>query len=138
MTHQQINEMVAINYHGAINVASAAREHLIRSRGALINFTSSSYTRGRAYYAIYSSTKSAIVNLTQALAEEWHNDGIRVHCINPERTKTPMRTANFGIEDPLTLLDPDDVARTTLTAISANSTGLIIDVRRTSIPGGLN
>lgn len=138
MTHQQINEMVAINYHGAINVASAAREHLMRSRGALINFTSSSYTRGRAYYAIYSSTKCAIVNLTQALAEEWHGDGIRVHCINPERTNTPMRTSNFGIEDPLTLLDPEVVARATLTAISTHSTGLVIDVRRATAPNSLN
>ena len=33
-----------------------------------------------------------VVNLTQALADEWSGDGVRVNCINPERTGTPMRT----------------------------------------------
>src|SRR5690606_29814463 len=98
MSQKQISDVVATNYHGALNVAFASREYLLKSRGALINFTSSSYTRGRAYYAVYSSTKCAVVNLTQALAEEWHEDGIRVHCISPERTRTPMRTSNFGYE----------------------------------------
>lgn len=130
MSQEQINEVIGINYHGAINVAQAAHEYLIRSRGALINFTSSSYTRGRAYYAIYSSTKCAIVNFTQALAEEWHDDGIRVHCINPERTKTPMRVANFGQEDPLSLLEPHEVADVTLRSVVAETTGMIVDVRR--------
>ena len=35
-----------------------------QTRGHLLYFTSSSYTRGRADYALYSSTKSAVVNLT--------------------------------------------------------------------------
>ena len=34
-------------------------------------FTSSSYTRGRSGYSLYSSAKAAVVNLTQALADEW-------------------------------------------------------------------
>ncbi|WP_313531689.1 bifunctional cytidylyltransferase/SDR family oxidoreductase [Shinella sp.] len=130
MDEQQINEVIATNYHGAINVASASRNPLLKSRGVLINFTSSSYTRGRAFYAVYSSTKCAVVNLTQALAEEWHEDGIRVHCINPERTRTPMRTSNFGNEDPMSLLDPETVAYTTLRTVSVDGTGMIIDVRR--------
>ena len=72
----------------------------------LLNFTSSSYTRGRSYYALYSSSKAAIVNFTQAIAEEWTSDNIKVNCINPERTATPMRTSNFGVEPRDLLLDP--------------------------------
>ena len=130
MDEHQINEVIATNYLGAINVASASHNHLLSSRGVLINFASSSYTRGRAFYAVYSSTKCAVVNLTQALAEEWNDEGIRVHCVNPERTRTPMRTASFGQEDPLTLLDPEVVAQTALRAVSMDGTGMIIDVRR--------
>ena len=66
--------------------------------------SSSSYTRGRMNYSIYSSTKCATVNFVQALAEEWGGLGVRVNCVNPERTKTPMRTKNFGIEPEDTLL----------------------------------
>ena len=41
-----------------------------------------------------------IVNLTQALADEWASSGVRVNCVNPERTGTPMRTKAFSEEPP--------------------------------------
>ena len=50
---------------------------------------SSSYTRGRSGYSLYSSAKAAVVNLTQALADEWSGEGVKVNCVNPERTATP-------------------------------------------------
>jgi len=129
MRQEEIDLLIGTNYQGAVNVARAARAHLANSRGALINFTSSSYTRGRAQYAIYSSTKCAVVNLTQALAEEWSDEGIRVICINPERTNTPMREHNFGKEDPTTLLDPKLVANYALAAVTADCSGVVVDVR---------
>ncbi|MDR0215256.1 MAG: bifunctional cytidylyltransferase/SDR family oxidoreductase [Comamonas sp.] len=130
LTFEEITSLINVNYTGAVNVAIAAKKHLEKSSGMLLNFTSSSYTRGRAYYAIYSSTNAAIVNLTQALAEEWEADGVRVNCINPERTATPMRTANFGVEPAELLLDAKDVAVTSLKVLTSNRTGIIIDVRK--------
>lgn len=41
-----------------------------------------------------------------------------------------MRTINFGIEPAELLLDPRDVALTSLKVLGADSTGLIIDVRK--------
>ena len=96
----------------------------------LINFTSSSYTRGRANYSIYSSTKAAVVNLTQALADEWMPFDIKVNVINPERTATPMRTANFGNEDPATLLSSKEVAEFTLSAMSFDHTGQVYSIKK--------
>ncbi len=116
--------------HTLINIAMASKQYLKKSSGMLLNFTSSSYTRGRSYYALYSSSKAAIVNFTQAIAEEWSSENIKVNCINPERTATPMRTINFGIEPAELLLDPRDVALTSLKVLGADSTGLIIDVRK--------
>ena len=130
LTLDEITNLININYTGAVNVAIAAKQYLADASGMLLNFTSSSYTRGRAYYAIYSSTNAAIVNLTQALAEEWEADGVRVNCINPERTATPMRTANFGVEPPDLLLDAKDVAVTSLKVLTSDKTGIIIDVRK--------
>ena len=85
---------------------------------------------GRAFYSIYSSTKAAIVNFVQAVAQEWEADGIRINCINPERTKTPMRVKNFGIEPDDTLLTSEKVAEATLRTLLSDDTGLVIDVRR--------
>ena len=80
-------------------------------------------------YSIYSATKAAVVNLVQALAEEWSNDKIRINCINPERTKTPMRVRNFGNEPEGTLLDAASVADASLKTLISDLTGQVFDVR---------
>jgi 2-C-methyl-D-erythritol 4-phosphate cytidylyltransferase len=129
LSHQEILDLININYTGAVNVSIASKKYLSITNGMLLHFTSSSYTRGRANYAIYSSSNAAIVNLTQALSEEWSNT-IRVNCINPERTLTPMRITNFGIEPAETLLSPEVVARKCLDVLDSQSTGLIIDIKK--------
>lgn len=132
MDYDTILKAVQTNYMGTVNVALRSRPYLQRTRGKLIFFTSSSYTRGRAFYSIYSSTKAAIVNFVQAVAQEWDADGISINCINPERTKTPMRQQNFGIEPDETLLMPERVAEATLRTLLTDCTGQVIDVRRPS------
>jgi len=126
----EIEELMNVNYLGAINVARAAFPHLEASRGQLLFFTSSSFTRGRGHYALYTSSKAAVVNLTQALAEEWSDVGVRVNCMNPERTLTPMRVEAFGTEDPASLLGAEKVARKALETLVSTATGQVIDVRR--------
>ena len=81
-------------------------------------------------YSIYSSTKAAIVNLVQALSEEWSAQSIRINCINPERTKTPMRRKSFGIEPDESLLKPETVAIASINTLVSDLTGEVIDVRR--------
>lgn len=130
MNQSTIERSIDTNYLGMINVAKASFEFLKNTSGYLFFFTSSSYTRGRSNYSIYSSTKAATVNFTQAIAEEWIDFGIKVNCINPERTKTPMRIKNFGVEDPSTLLDSKIVAQASLNVLSTNLTGQVFDVRK--------
>lgn len=130
MDYATIQKAVQTNYMGTVNVALEAYPYLRKTEGKLIFFTSSSYTRGRAFYSIYSSTKAAIVNFVQAVAQEWDADGIKINCINPERTKTPMRQQNFGIEPDDTLLMPERVAEATLRTLVSDCTGQVIDVRR--------
>lgn len=121
---------IQVNYLAPVHVARAAYPYLKESKGHLLFFTSSSYTRGRENYATYSSTKAAVVNLTQALSEEWVAQEIKVNVINPERTATPMRSRAFGEEPPGTLLSAEDVASTSLDVLATDVTGFVIDVRR--------
>lgn len=130
MEDEKIDSIISTNYLGMVNVALASFPYLRATQGHLLFFTSSSYTRGRAFYSIYSSTKAAAVNFVQALAEEWDSEKIKVNCINPERTKTPMRTKNFGIEPEGTLLTAEQVATTTIKTLLADFTGQVIDVKK--------
>lgn len=126
---EEISQEVNTNLLGAINVAKASYPYLKASQGMLLLFTSSSYTRGRSNYSIYSATKAANVNLTQALAEEWQPAGIKVNIINPARTATPMRTKNFGKEPANTLLTAEEVAEASLNTLLSGLSGLVIDVK---------
>lgn len=129
MNYNTICESVNTNYYGMVNVTLASLPYLKKSKGHLLFFTSSSYTRGRAFYSIYSSMKAATVNFVQAISQEWESFGIKVNCINPERTKTPMRLTNFGNESEDTLLKPETVALRCFQTLLSNNTGQVIDVR---------
>lgn len=130
MDYDTVRNSVDVNYLGCVNVAKESYPYLKASKGSAIFFTSSSYTRGRAMYCLYSSLKAAIVNFVQALSEEWFDSGIRINCINPERTKTPMRIKNFGNEPDGTLLDPRTVAAASVKTLLSPMTGEVIDVKR--------
>ena len=128
-----IKQEIETNYIGCINIAKASFEYLTKSKGGLLFFASSSYTRGRKNYAVYSSAKSAVVNFTQALAEEWEEYGIRVNAIVPERTATPMRYKNFGNEPKDSLLAPDIPAKMALATIISDLSGQVINVNRSQL-----
>ncbi len=130
-----IEEALRVNYLAPVHIARASFPYLAQTGGQLLLYTSSSYTRGRGEYSLYSSTKAATVNLTQALADEWSGDGVRINCINPERTQTPMRTKAFGEEPAGTLLSAEKVATTSLDVLLSDLTGHVVDVRREDLPG---
>ncbi len=129
-SEESVYSATEINYLAPVFIAQEFFPHLQRTRGSMLFFASSSYTRGRGGYSLYSSVKAAVVNLTQALADEWAADGVRINCINPERTATPMRTKAFGEEPSDSLLESAAVARSSLDVLIGPHTGQIVDIRK--------
>lgn len=121
----EIMSQINVNLIGSTWIAKWGHAELKKSRGMLLQFASSSYTRGRSNYIIYSATKSAIVNMTQGLSEEWAKDGIRVNCIIPGRTDTDMRRNNFDGESQSSLYNPYEVALTAAKIASSNANGAL-------------
>jgi 2-C-methyl-D-erythritol 4-phosphate cytidylyltransferase len=129
LTDDQLHHDLDVNLTSAFIVAQESQKYLAESKGSLTLFASSSYTRGRANYTVYSATKAAIVNLTQALADEWSPEGIRVNCLSPSRTATPMRTRAFGAEEKGSLLPAAAVAGSCVSVLASDMTGQVVDVR---------
>lgn len=127
---KDLKKEVEINYFGSLYAIKFGAPYLAQTSGSIVLFTSSSYTRGRALYASYSSIKAAIVNLVQAAAEELSSDHVAVNAINPERTATPMRIENFGNEDPGSLMNADWVAEATIATLLSDVTGQVINVNK--------
>ncbi|MFH0822239.1 MAG: 2-C-methyl-D-erythritol 4-phosphate cytidylyltransferase [Pseudomonadota bacterium] len=121
-----LRRMVEVNLMGTISVCRHALPFMEPS-GHIINIVSSSATRGRATYAAYSGSKAAVVNFTQAVAEEMPD--LHINAVCPQRTATEMRFKAFGYEDPASLLSPETVARTILSVLCSDYTGQVIDVR---------
>lgn len=128
MSESDIDTQVRVNFLGPLLAARDAVQADGRSLDSITFLGSSSYTHGRAHYAVYSAAKAALVAATQALAEEWMEAGIRVNVLVPERTRTPMRTRHFGDESG-PMLTADKVASEIITLISSGQTGVVVHVR---------
>ncbi len=128
LTKCDIEDLITTNLTTLIH---SCRLALLKEDASIINIASSSYTRGRKDYAIYSSAKAAVVNFTQGLAEECPK--MKVNALVPSRVNSPMRTHNFPDENLSDLLEPTDVAKAVLNLLqSAHLTGSILDVKTKS------
>ena len=63
--------------------------HLRGLRGSIINVATIEAVRAAPGYAVYAAAKAGVVSLTQTLALELGEYGIRVNCIAPDITQTP-------------------------------------------------
>ncbi len=125
LTTQEIEELIAANLTSVIFACKFAE---IKEGGDMINIASSAYSRGRKTYAIYSAAKAAVVNFTQALAEE--RPELNVNTLIPQRTHSRMRSAYFPEEDLNKLLTPSQVAEAALNLLKERPvTGMAIEVR---------
>jgi NAD(P)-dependent dehydrogenase (short-subunit alcohol dehydrogenase family) len=103
-------EVVRVNLTGSLLMIQEALKFMIPQRqGSIINVSSGVGRVGKARWGAYAVSKFGIEGLTQVLADEVRQLGIRVNAVNPGPTKTEMRARAYPDEDPLTLPTPDDV-----------------------------
>ena len=73
-------------------------------RGAIVNIASDQALVGKQVSAAYGASKAAIAQLSRSAALDWARFGIRVNCIAPGSTETPMLAA---VIDDLSARYPD-------------------------------
>ncbi len=79
-----------INVFGIVRVTRAALPHLRRSDApVVVNTCSIAATAGIQQRALYSASKGAVLSLTQAMAADHIEEGIRVNCVTPGTADTP-------------------------------------------------
>ena len=98
-----------VNLTGAFICARAVIEPVRRTRGSIINVSSGVGDHGRPLWGAYSVSKNGLEALSQILAGEMLNDGVRVNAVDPGGMRTEMRAAAYPDEDPDTLPRPEDV-----------------------------
>jgi NAD(P)-dependent dehydrogenase (short-subunit alcohol dehydrogenase family) len=104
MSPATVRRVLDVDLLGHILVMRAvARGMVDRRRGAIVNTGSQLAFAGAATRAVYAAAKAAITQVTKSAAVEWAPLGVRVNCIAPGRTLTPL-TAHV-------LADPVEFAR---------------------------
>lgn len=86
-------QMLQVNLGGTFLCCREALPFLLQRQGNIVNAASTSAFFGHAYMAAYSASKGGVAALTQALAREYLNRGVRVNAVAPGGIRTPMVAA---------------------------------------------
>jgi len=99
---EEWNLMFDVNLKGTFLCCRAAIPIMQRGgSGAIVNIGSELGLVGLQAFAVYGATKAGVIHFTRALAVECATDGIRVNCVCPGPTDTPMlRTGVAPTPDP--------------------------------------
>lgn len=87
------NRILAVNLTGTFLVTRAAIPHLLASRGAIVNTSSTAALQAHPWTAAYSASKGGVLALTKALALEYGKQGVRVNAVCPGGIETAIQQA---------------------------------------------
>jgi NAD(P)-dependent dehydrogenase (short-subunit alcohol dehydrogenase family) len=82
--------VLAINLNGTFHVSRATIPYLRERGGAIVNISSQFGLVGCLSSPAYCASKAAVIGLTKAMAVDHAADRIRVNCVCPGPTDTPM------------------------------------------------
>lgn len=126
LSQEEIQRTVDSNLMSVLYCCKCAQ---IKKGGHIVNISSSSYSKGRKDYPIYSASKAAVVNFTQALAES--RSDLCINVVVPQRTDTALRRVQFPLEDKTSLIQPEEIADKISNLLSGSfCTGTILEVRK--------
>ena len=135
-SEQEWDRVLAVNLKGMFLVSKAVLPIMMGQKsGAIVNTSSISGILGWPAYAAYSTSKGGVIQLTRQMAVDYAPYNIRVNCICPGTTLTPLIERLFELEkDPETAKDmiaarhplgrfaqPEEIAQAVLFLASAEA-----------------
>ena len=90
--------MIDVNLSSVFYMSQAAMPHLIKTKGNIVNMSSTAALGGQAYNAMYCATKGGVAMLSMSMAVEFAKQGVRVNAICPGAVETPL-TMKFSIPE---------------------------------------
>lgn len=98
-TEEEFDKVIAVSLKGPYLVTKYVAAQMVKqSRGGrIVNFGSTSGLIGRADGIAYAAAKAGVINMTRALAVQLSPHRIRVNCVVPNRSGSPV-----GFDDDVT------------------------------------
>jgi len=111
MPLEEWNLVVNTNLKGVFITNRAVLPAMIEHRrGDIINISSTSGRKGFAFDSAYCASKFGVIGLSEALAEEVKQFGVRVQCILPGAIETPIWKQNEMIPRLIPVVPADRIA----------------------------
>jgi NAD(P)-dependent dehydrogenase (short-subunit alcohol dehydrogenase family) len=138
-TAAEWDQVMSVNLKSIFLAVKQVVPHMRRQRGGVIlNTASINSFVGQFKLPVYTASKGAVLLLTKSLALDYGADSIRVNCICPGITDTPMLREHIeASSDPAAIirerqarvplgrfLTPEDIARAALYLVSDESNGI--------------
>ena len=115
------DDVMAINFRAAFILMREFAKDMVKNEwGRIVNIGSSSSYFGYGETSLYCASKHALLGLSRSIHDELKQYNVRTFCISPSSTQSKMGLATKN-QDYSTFLDPNDVSKYVLFAISHNS-----------------
>ncbi|MEH2179532.1 SDR family NAD(P)-dependent oxidoreductase [Nostoc sp.] len=146
ITTEVWRKTMATDLDGVFFGAREALPHLLKTKGSIINLTSTSGLGGDWGMSAYNAAKGGVTNFTRALALEYGSRGVRINAVAPSFTSTEATaglemgkaaTADFLDRVPIgRAATPDEIAG--VIAFLASDDAIFVNGAILSVDGGVH
>lgn len=109
-----------VNVFAPFIIMRESVRYMKKTGGKILNVASTAGMSPRPGWLSYSSSKAALISMSQTLTEELAEYGIKVYCVSPGRCATKLRKRLAPDEDPATIMQPSEVAEVICNLIAHN------------------
>jgi NAD(P)-dependent dehydrogenase (short-subunit alcohol dehydrogenase family) len=136
MTDSDFDTMIDLNLRTTFNVLRYSVPLLRSTNGAIVTIAAMAAHRPSPLKSLYAASKAGVVALTQAVAEECRQSGVRAVCISPGIINTPSNQSWSTIEERSSWIQPEYIAQVIDQCIDPQSTlsGSVIQLDNDETP----
>jgi 3-oxoacyl-[acyl-carrier protein] reductase len=107
---ENLTRTYTVNVFSALVLTRECVKYMRDRPAKILNVASTAGTTSRPGWIAYASSKAAVVSMSNTLADELSEYGIRVYTVSPGRCATELRRSLAPDEDPSTIMQPEQVA----------------------------
>lgn len=117
------DRMFRLNTLTALN-ASRAVIPFLPTGGCIVNIGAAATSRAAAGMGAYTASKSGVARMTEALAEECKEKGLRINAVLPSIIDTAANRSDMGEDDADRWVKPQELAEAIAFLLSAAASGI--------------
>jgi NAD(P)-dependent dehydrogenase (short-subunit alcohol dehydrogenase family) len=117
-------DLFRMNVLTAATATKAALPYLRAAHGAIVNVASAPAKKAGMGMGAYAASKAGVLRLTESLAEEEKNNGVRVNAVLPTIIDTPRNRAEMPKADFSRWVKPEEIAKAILFLLSDDASAI--------------